>query len=58
MRQPQHLEHKEMMDWHGGPFDPEAFDPQAMNRAFHGGWAATRPNGNLRMQGTALKRRP
>ncbi len=46
MRQPQHSEHEEMMEWHGGPFDPAAFDLQAMNRAFHGGWAPpTRPNG-------------
>jgi hypothetical protein len=45
MRQPQHPEHEEMMEWHGGPFDPTAFDLQAMNRAFHGGWAPTGPNG-------------
>jgi hypothetical protein len=39
MRAPRHPEHKEMMEWYGGPFDPEAFDSHALNRAFHGGWA-------------------
>lgn len=45
MRQPRHPEHEAMMEWHGGSFDPEAFDPQTINRAFHGGWAPTKPNG-------------
>ena len=39
IRNPRHPEHGEMMEWHGGPFDPAAFDAHALNRAFHGGWA-------------------
>lgn len=39
MREPRHPEHEEMMEWHGGSFDPAAFDLQAVNLAFHGGWA-------------------
>lgn len=45
MRAPRHPEHVEMMEWHGGPFDPEAFDVQALNRAFHGGWAPAKRDG-------------
>lgn len=45
MRQPQHPEHEEMMEWYGRPFDPAAFDSQAVNRAFHGGWVPARPKG-------------
>lgn len=39
MRDPRHPEHEELMEWHGGSFDPAVFDAQAINRAFHGGWA-------------------
>jgi hypothetical protein len=28
---PQHEEHKEMLEWVGGEFDPEEFDPEAVN---------------------------
>jgi hypothetical protein len=28
------------MEGHGGGFDPAAFDAQALNLAFHGGWAS------------------
>ncbi|BAS26481.1 plasmid pRiA4b ORF-3 family protein [Limnochorda pilosa] len=28
-----HPEHEEMRDWYGGPYDPEAFDLSAVNRA-------------------------
>jgi hypothetical protein len=45
MRSPRHPEHAEMLEWHGGPFDAEAFDAQALNRAFHGGWAPTGQDG-------------
>lgn len=45
MREPRHPEHVEMMEWHGGPFDPAAFDAQALNRAFHGGWAPAQQDG-------------
>lgn len=31
MRNPKHEQHEEMMDWFGGPFDPEAFDLAAVN---------------------------
>jgi hypothetical protein len=36
---PRHPEHEEMLEWCGGVFDPKKFDIQALNRAFHGGWA-------------------
>ena len=39
IRDPRHPDHAEMMDWHGGSFDPAPFDAHAVNRAFHGGWA-------------------
>ncbi len=45
MRSPRHPDHAEMMEWHGRRFDPEAFDAQALNRAFHGGWAPARRDG-------------
>jgi hypothetical protein len=28
---PDHPEHKELLDWIGAEFDPEAFDPEAVN---------------------------
>ena len=31
IRDPQHPEHEAMLAWLGGPFDPEAFDPRAVN---------------------------
>ena len=34
---PRHPEHREMVEWVGGSFDPEAFDVGALNRALHGG---------------------
>lgn len=30
---PKHAEHEEMLEWAGGPFDPETFDLDAVNRA-------------------------
>lgn len=30
MANPRHPEHKELMDWHGGPFDAEAIDADAI----------------------------
>lgn len=32
VRHPNHQSHKEMIDWVGGAFDPEAFDPNRVNR--------------------------
>jgi hypothetical protein len=29
---PKHQEHADMLEWVGGPFDPEAFDLAAANR--------------------------
>ncbi len=40
LRDPHHPEHADMLEWIGGSFDPEAFDAQARNRAFHGGWGS------------------
>ncbi|MBL7132470.1 MAG: plasmid pRiA4b ORF-3 family protein [Phycisphaerae bacterium] len=31
IRNPRHEEHKDMLEWLGGPFDPEAFEPQRAN---------------------------
>ena len=31
---PRHPEHEEVLGWHDGPFDPEAFDLEAVNRHF------------------------
>ncbi len=45
IRDPRHPEHKEMMEWHGGSFDPSAFDVHALNREFHGGWASPKLDG-------------
>ena len=33
-----HPEHDEMLEWVGGEFDPEVFDLNEANVAFHGGW--------------------
>lgn len=41
---PDHPDHGDMMEWWGRPFDPDAFDVQAINRAFHGGWGPARPD--------------
>jgi hypothetical protein len=35
---PKHPEHRDMMAWVGGAFDPEAFDVGEANLAIHGGW--------------------
>lgn len=35
---PNHPEHEELLEWSGGEYDPERFDVQEVNRAFHGGW--------------------
>lgn len=32
MHDPKHEEHKSMVEWHGGKFDPEAFDIKKINR--------------------------
>jgi len=39
MSNPRHPEHKELITWHGGPFDAMAFDATALNLALHGEWA-------------------
>jgi len=33
---PKHPEHAEMLEWVGGEFDPEAFDPEAVNKELNG----------------------
>jgi len=35
MANPKHREHRRFMTWHGGQFDPEAFDRQAVNDELH-----------------------
>lgn len=33
LQDPEHEEHEEMLEWLGGPFDPEAFDLDSTNKA-------------------------
>ena len=42
---PRHPDHEDLAEWCGDPFDPEAFDVNAINRAFHGGWGPSRRSG-------------
>jgi Plasmid pRiA4b ORF-3-like protein len=42
---PKHPDHEDLAQWCGEPFDPEAFDANAINRAFHGGWGPSRRTG-------------
>ncbi|MFQ5883046.1 MAG: plasmid pRiA4b ORF-3 family protein [Candidatus Methylomirabilales bacterium] len=43
IQNPDHPDHEDMLEWWGGRFEPEAFDVQKANRAFHGGWGPARP---------------
>ena len=45
IKDPKHPDHEDMIEWCGGPFDPEAFDVQEVNLAFHGGWGLTKSGG-------------
>lgn len=38
LKDPNHPNHEEMVEWGGEDFDPRRFDAQAVNRMFHGGW--------------------
>jgi len=38
IRNPKHPEHREMKTWWGGLYNPDEFNPQEINVAFHGGW--------------------
>ena len=42
IKDPKHPDHNDMVEWRGELFDPAAFDVQAVNRAFHGGWGPRR----------------
>jgi hypothetical protein len=44
VRDPQHPDHEEMLEWCGDEFDAERFDVGAANRAFHGGWEPSKPD--------------
>ena len=35
LRDPEHPEHDEYLEWIGGKFDPEAFDLERINRELH-----------------------
>ncbi len=35
IRDPQHPDHKELSEWIGGSFDPEAFDLDEVNQLLH-----------------------
>ena len=41
---PDHPEHEELLEWFGDEYDPESFDIQEVNRAFHGGWTPAKPD--------------
>jgi hypothetical protein len=36
LRDPRHPEHADMLEWVGGEFDPEQFDPETVNQQFAG----------------------
>jgi hypothetical protein len=36
IRDKEHPDHADMVEWRGGRFDPADFDAEAVNRAFHG----------------------
>ena len=38
LKNPEHPEHRDMVEWLGRKFDPEAFDVHERNLVFHGGW--------------------
>ena len=38
LRDPRHPDHRDMLSWVGGAFDPEDFNVQQANLAIHGGW--------------------
>jgi len=38
IKNPKHPEHEEYLEWSGGSFDPERFDPNEINLLYHGGW--------------------
>ncbi|MFH1845252.1 MAG: plasmid pRiA4b ORF-3 family protein [bacterium] len=44
LENPNHPEHEELLEWSGGEYEPEKFNIQEVNRAFHGGWGPTRPH--------------
>jgi hypothetical protein len=44
IKDPNHPEHEDMLEWAGKDFDASAFDVQEINRAFHGGWGPRRPD--------------
>lgn len=44
MANPKHPEHRDMLDWADGPFDPEAYDVGQANLDLHGGWARRAPD--------------
>ncbi len=44
IKDPKHPDHEEIVEWGGKGFDPAAFDVQAVNRMFYGGWGPRRPH--------------
>ena len=40
IKNPKHPEHEEYLEWSGGSFDPERFDPNEINLLYHGGWTS------------------
>jgi hypothetical protein len=44
MADPKHPEHRDMREWWGASFDPEAFDVAETNRTLHGGWGHRGPD--------------
>lgn len=44
LAKPRHPEHREMMEWVGGTFDPERFDAREATLAIHGGRVRNEPD--------------
>lgn len=43
LRNPKDPRYEETLEWAGGPFDPELFDPREINLDIHGGWVRAKP---------------
>lgn len=43
IKNPNHPEYNELLEWCGGEYEPERFDIQEINRAFHGEWHPAEP---------------
>lgn len=44
LRDARHPEHRDLLEWVGGSFDPESFSVGEANLAIHGGWVRREPD--------------